>query len=62
MSYIAKDMQTWENIELEAEIDNYEIKHLRCGTEYQIFIQTISTVGYSKPSQTLITKTEGTGT
>lgn len=60
LSHIAKDMQNWENVELESEIESYELRQLRCGTEYQIFIQAISSVGYSQSSQTLIAKTKGT--
>lgn len=61
LSYQANDRQNWENVELESEVEIFEIKQLQCGTEYQIYVQAISSVGYSKPSQTLNVKTKGTG-
>ncbi|XP_065220187.1 cell adhesion molecule Dscam2-like isoform X2 [Planococcus citri] len=60
LSYQANDRQNWENIDLESEVESFEIKQLQCGTEYQIYVQAMSSVGYSSPSQTLNIKTKGT--
>lgn len=61
MSYQANDKQSWENVDLESEVEIFEIKQLQCGTEYQVYVQAVSPVGYSNPSQTLNVKTKGTG-
>lgn len=47
---------------MESEVENVEVKNLLCGTEYQMFIQAISPVGFSKASQTLVVKTKGSST
>lgn len=61
MSYQANDKQNWENVDLESEVEIFEIKQLQCGTDYQIYVQALSPVGYSKPSETLNVKTKGSG-
>lgn len=55
-----KEFGDWDRIEVNPEMNNFTLRGLKCGTNYQFYIQALNDFGIGERTETISTRTSGT--
>ena len=59
--FVREESGSWREIPVSAESRMYQLRDLLCGTKYQIYVTAHNEAGTGLPSNTVATRTHGTG-